>query len=111
MENASKALIMAAGILFGIILITIFVFAYYSWSNFSKNINQNIEDTNIIKLNSQFIVYDGRNDLNAHDIITILNLINDYNQDKEDDGYKIKIKGNAVININTVINNIPKFIR
>ena len=110
MENASKALIMAAEILFGTMFIAACVFAYYSWTNFSKGIDQNIEQTNINEFNSQFVVYDGRTDLTAHDVVTILNLIREYNLDK-DVGYTINVTGNAVTNINTVINDIPKFLR
>ena len=43
MENASKALIMAAEILLGIILITILIGAYYAWNNLAKNINKNMK--------------------------------------------------------------------
>ncbi len=54
MENASKALIMAAEILLGIILITIAVLGYTSWSEFSKNIHTNIENRNIQQFNTKF---------------------------------------------------------
>lgn len=108
MENASKALIMAAEILFGVILISIMVLGYHYWSNFSNNINKNIELKNIQEFNSRFLIYDGKTNLTAHDVISIVSLVDEYNKDR-DDYNKIKVEG-TITNINTVINNIPKFI-
>lgn len=110
MENASKALIMAAEIMIGIILISIFVLMYYSWSNFSNTINSNIQDTKINEFNSQFTIYDGRTDLTVHEIVTVVSLANEYNLGLEDDSYKIKIVGNGISSINAVMSNVPDFI-
>lgn len=108
MENASKALIMAAEIMLGIILISIFVLMYAAWSRFSSNINNNIQDTRINEFNSKFIIYDNRTDLTAHDVVTVASMANEYNLDKDIDSYKIKITGGVVGN--KFMENIPEFL-
>lgn len=110
MENASKALIIAAEILFGVILISIFIFLYYVWNNFSGNINSKIEDSKINEFNAQFISYNGRTDLTAHDIVSIVSLANEYNRNIEEDSYKIKVEGNGISSIQDLMSNIPDFI-
>lgn len=110
MENASKALIIAAEILIGVILISIFVLIYYAWGNFSGNINSNIENNKIKEFNAQFVAYNGRTDLTSHDIVSIVSLANEYNLGIEDDSYKIKIEGNGIPSIQAVMNDIPNYL-
>lgn len=116
MENASKALIMAAEILFGVILITMFIGAYYSWNNLASNINKNIETTKVQEFNSRFTVYDKTldskaHDLTAYDVISIVNFVKEYNgQIEDDDYYKIVIVGNSGLNEKTGIKDISKFV-
>lgn len=83
MENASKALIMAAEILFGVILLTIFVIAFSAWQNMADGINENIELTKVQEFNSKFEVYVDK-ELTAYDIVTIVNMVNEFNYP---DGY------------------------
>lgn len=93
MENASKALIMAATILLGVMILTISVYIFSIFSKYSENSYKKMEDTQIEQFNSQFLKYYGKinytyvNETNgkeenvdepinvtAHDIITIANL-------------------------------------
>ena len=111
MENASKVLIMAAEILFGVILISILVLMFYAWGNFSNNINSKIQETKINEFNIQFVSYNGRTDLTAYDIVSIVSLANEYNIEVDEESYKIKIEGNAISSIQALINDIPKFIK
>ena len=115
MENASKALIMAGEILFGVILITIVVGVYYLWNNLASNINKNIEKTKIEEFNNKFTVYDKTldskaHDLTAYDVISILNFVKEYNQQIDEDFDKIVIIGNSGVNEKTGIKDISKFI-
>lgn len=110
MENASKALIMAAEILFGIILLTILVVFYQTWGRFSSNINDNLETINIQKFNIKFETYADK-DLRAQDIISIVNLVNEFNKQLDSgDSYRIKITGNANINKANIDKDKAKFI-
>lgn len=80
MENASKALIIAAEILIGVLILTAFVFIFRAFGAFSDTVNENIEVKNVTEFNTKFEIYNGRKDLTAQDLITIGNLAKQYNQ-------------------------------
>ena len=79
MENTSKALIIAAEILMGVLLLTLMAFTFRALGNFSDAVNSNIETKNINEFNTKFEKYRGRKDLTAQDVITIGNLAKQYN--------------------------------
>lgn len=118
MENASKALIMAAEILFGVILLTIFVVAFSAWKNMSDSINENIELTKVQEFNSKFEVYMDK-ELTAYDIVTIINMVNEFNYpdgygkddygNNKNDEEKIKIVPPTLPE--EIANNASKFIK
>lgn len=84
MENASKALLMAASVLIGILLMTLMVYIFYFSSNYSNKIEDNLEQKIIYETNMKFQLYDGRIDLTAHDVQTIINMRENYNEGKEE---------------------------
>jgi len=55
MENASKALIMAASILIGVMIISVGVALFNSFGGFSKDIMTGIEETQVAEFNTQFL--------------------------------------------------------
>ena len=59
MENASKALIWAAEILVGIMIISIAVYVFTTMGKYSAETAQDIEDAQIAQFNSQFLKYYG----------------------------------------------------
>lgn len=78
MENASKALLMAGGILLVIVLISLFLYAWSLYSDFyaSQQDLADIEDT--AQFNLQFTNFE-RDDVGGYEIISIANKITDYN--------------------------------
>ena len=78
MENASKALIMAGGLLIAILLVSLLLYAWSMMSKYqaSKNEIKNIED--VAKFNEQFTNYD-RDDVEGYEIISLANRVADYN--------------------------------
>lgn len=81
MENASRALIMAGGMLLAILIISLLI---YAWSLFSKYQSSqeelsNIEDT--AKFNGQFTNYD-RKSVQGYEILSLVNKVIDYNYRK-----------------------------
>lgn len=81
MENASKALIMAGGMLLAILIVSLLV---YAWSLFSKYQSSqddlaDIEDT--AKFNEQFTNYQ-RDNVKGYDILSLANKVTDYNDRK-----------------------------
>lgn len=85
MENASKALIMAASILLGIMIISVATALFNSFGGSSREIMDEIERRQIAEFNTQFLKYYGENyntdtgkiekiKITSHDIITLTNL-------------------------------------
>ena len=59
MENASKALIMVAEVLVGIMIISIGVYLFQEMGKYSAETTQNMEETQIAQFNEQFLQYYG----------------------------------------------------
>lgn len=79
MENASKALIMAGGVLITILVATLWGYVFKVIAGEVTNVTDIMESSEITEFNQQFLKYDGRgidNDkyLNIHDVITIANI-------------------------------------
>ena len=80
MENASKALIIAAEVLLGVILLTLMVFMFRAMGAFSDAVDKNIETKNVNEFNAPLEKYRGRTDITAPDIITMGNYAKQYNE-------------------------------
>lgn len=91
MENASKALLMAGGILISVIILTIAVTLYSLYSGQAKEYGEIISTTEIQKFNSKFDVYLGRDDIAPQEIATVINLAKQY-----DNTVEIKVGMNKV---------------
>lgn len=85
MENASKALIMAASVLLGIMIISIGVTLFKTFSDFGNATYKKIEEDKIAEWNSNYLKYYGtvttkesKNptpiQVTAHDIVSVANL-------------------------------------
>lgn len=83
MENASKALIMAASTILGIMIITFLVFVFGIFSNYNSKNTSEIEEKKSSKFNSEFFKYyeNGKDEikLTPHDIISIANFVKENN--------------------------------
>ena len=78
MENASKALLIAAGILIGLILITMIIFGYNQISSYYTNREEVKQSEQLAEFNKQYIGYD-REDVRGSDLLSLVNKIIDYN--------------------------------
>lgn len=98
MENASKALIMAASVLLGLMIMSVGVALFNSFGSFSREITSEIERTQIAEFNNQFLKYYGEETIfneeanryeiqkvkvTAHDIVTLTNLAKKNNIENE----------------------------
>ena len=88
MENASKALIMAAEILIGVMIISLGVYLFNVYSTYSSSQYSEIENTQIEQLNAKFLKYYGDQYVNGtketikctiHDIVGVANLARETN--------------------------------
>lgn len=84
MENASKALLMAAGVLIGILILSLAVFLFMDFGSTSKGIYGEVESNQLTQYNAQYTVYSGRNDITIYEIVSIINLAKQNNEDYGD---------------------------
>ena len=80
MENASKALIIVAGMLIGLIIASMFTYELVHLSANAKVYYDQAEITKNGEFNAQFQKFENRK-LNAQDVVTIVGLVNEYNKD------------------------------
>lgn len=108
MENASKALLMAAGVLIGILILAFGVYLFTQFGGTSALIHGQIESDRINQFNSQFTSYEGKDDITIYNILTVVNLAKDNNEyyeltTQESNNYYIsvtaKINGSTKTNL------------
>lgn len=80
MENASKALLMAAGVLIGVLILSLAVFLFINFGQQAEQIHGEITANQLTQFNAQFNVYEGRNDITIHQIVTLVNLAKENNK-------------------------------
>lgn len=83
MENASKALLMAAGVLMGMMILSLAVYLFANFGGTSSQIHDNAETNQLNQFNSQFISYVGKDNVTIHDVISMANLATQNNQNYE----------------------------
>ncbi|MCI8700194.1 MAG: hypothetical protein HFJ47_02495 [Clostridia bacterium] len=88
MENASQALLIAAGILVGILILSLGVSLYMSLGGFAADTQAKMDQKNIQQFNEEFLKYDQKTNLTIHDVITARNKALEINQSY--DNYNIK---------------------
>lgn len=79
MENASKALIMAGGILIALLIISLLVMFYDDIQETMNSQSKSDLVEQIAEFNKQYDVY-YRDNLHGNDILSLANMVNDYNK-------------------------------
>ncbi len=74
MENASKALLMVASVLIGVVIVTLAVYLFVSFSASANEIEQQLEEGKLQQFNNQFTLYETKENLTIYDVITVANL-------------------------------------
>ena len=88
MENASKALLISGGVLIAILVISIGVYLFTSYSDIGSSYEQNMSTAEIQKFNVNFTKFEGRDDITIHEIVTLVNFAKQY---KEQTGIHVSI--------------------
>lgn len=83
MENATNALMIAAGVLIGILIISLGVSLFVTLGGFSANTQKEIDTKAIRQFNEEFLQYEQRTDLTIQDVITARNKALEINQSYE----------------------------
>ena len=109
MENASKALIMAAGVLVAIMVISIGTYIFSTFSEFAKNREEEIFSHQRTEFNSQFTQYEAIS-CTIYDIISLANYAKNYNEkldpaDVGNLGISVMIEGNHIEQLDTNAKN------
>ena len=79
MENASKALIMAATVLLGIMILSLAVYLIITFGSKSAEMHKQIETDRLNQFNTQFTSYEGKQ-CTIYDVITVANLATENNK-------------------------------
>lgn len=80
MENASKALIMAGGVLIGVLIISLAVYLFVSFGQTSAEINSENSQKQLSQFNAKFTSYQGRKDITIYEILTVASYANENNE-------------------------------
>lgn len=115
MENATKALLMAAGILIAIIILSLAIVAYGRISEYYQAKQRNISEEQLAAFNLEYSVYD-RDDVTGFEMVSLINKAVDFNQNKvyganntqEDNNEKLG-DGYAEMSITLKLKNLPNW--
>ena len=80
MENASKALLIAGGVLVGILILSLAVYLFNIFGEFAADTQSKIDANETAQFNAKFLQYAGRKDLTIQDIITVKNYALEHNK-------------------------------
>ena len=97
MENASKALIMAAGILIGMLIAALFSYEMVAVSESGKEHQKQMNLKMVTEFNANFAKYAGKR-LTAQEVATIYNYIAEWNKDNPATAIKVNIIGIPTLN-------------
>lgn len=101
MENASKALIIAGGMLLAMMIVGLLTWGYGSIRNYEKAKEETERLKEIVEYNKTFESYNKAN-VRGYQMISLANLANDTNTRYAEDGYKtvnilVKMSENSVL--------------
>lgn len=80
MENASKALIMAAEVMIGVLVLSLMSYLFITFGSNSSEIAKQMDENKLAEFNSQFDKYKGKSDITIHDIVSLANLAMENNE-------------------------------
>ena len=84
MENASRALLIAGGVLMGIIILSLLIIMFTQMGDFQRAHATIDKDSQLAKFNSDFEKYADDSGIDGTDIISLANKVSDYNEKEKD---------------------------
>lgn len=103
MENASKALLMAASILIGLIVLSLGIYLVNTFKSFSQDYNDSLEIQRMEQFNARFTAFSTRNNISIHEIMTLTNYADEFNSTNN-----IEPTNNQYIKVNIKFNEKGK---
>lgn len=119
MENASKALILAGGVLISLLILGALLLMFNNLTTYQASKSQSVAEADVSRFNNQFETYN-RNGIRGSDMVSLVNRIISYNIENEQDGYeKMQISVKIADNRNEIkekfsydtTSDFPKLIR
>ena len=83
MENASKALLIAGGMLIALMVISALVYLFVNLSEYQNSNERNLEEKQLVEFNKEYTTYD-RSGVRGSDLLSLMNKAIDYNKRKAD---------------------------
>lgn len=93
MENASKALLIAAGMLLVVLVLTFMIMVFTRMASQTSDIYANLEQSDIDEFNQKFFKYEYKKELTIQDVVSIINLAKESNE-----------KGKMPVKVEVIIN-------
>lgn len=106
MENASKALLIAGGVLIAMIIASFGVYLYGVYHAHSEKMLAVMSEKEVNEFNTKFLNYEGR-ELTANELVSVLNLVRDCNLTRNTNiELNLEIFNGATVEENSEFNNI-----
>ena len=83
MENASRALLIAAAVLLGVMIISIGAFLIFTFGGYAAEVEIERAEAEISAFNAKFLKYEGADNITIHQIITLANMAIENNKQYE----------------------------
>ena len=106
MENASKALLMAAEVLIAMMIVSLGVYVFYTYSQTSREIHDKKAEQQLVEFNAKYTKYVDQTTLTIYDVRTIANYAKKDNENLEDNE-KIEVIFNGSNVVNKMIGMVP----
>lgn len=107
MENASNALLIAGAVLLAILIIAVGITLYNKYEGTAQQYEKRMDAVELNRYNTNFEVFEGRKDITAQDIVTLVNFVKNNNEYTSYPNAEIKVDGNDIANtINFLQNNV-----
>lgn len=103
MENISRAIIIAGGVLVAILVLTLFTVVIARFGSFSSDVHTQMSDTQIGAYNQNFYRMNGRINITSQEIATIINFAKTQNDDR---GLSYNNAENSPYYIDIIIDNV-----
>ena len=99
MENASKALLMAAEVLIAMMIVSLGVYVFYTYSQTSREIHDKKAEQQLVEFNAKYTKYVDQTTLTIYDVRTIANYAKKDNENLVDsEKIEVMFEGSNVVN-------------
>lgn len=102
MENASKALILAAGVLIGILILSLMVYLFSSLTGVALEVQKENNQKVITQFNAEFVQYQSKENVTIYDVVSVKNYAKEINNNRNYDN-RIKVYLSNKRGLNTEI--------